>query len=163
MILSLLILWFALFLFFGILYVEVFGLTRWESAETHNENYTSLGRALVMLAFMSTGYGFYTHIVFQSADTVLAAKGGISTCTTSECDKVACASSFIYGVTSTVAYPRCTNSSPEDPDSDCGSPGWAYFLFIAWNVLSMVSHYPWSKYTLIIQIGQYIFVNMFTG
>lgn len=57
-ILSLLLLWFALFIFFGILYVEIFGLTRWESAETHNENYTSLGRALVMLAFMSTGYVF---------------------------------------------------------------------------------------------------------
>lgn len=59
-ILSLLILWFALFLFFGILYVEVFGLTRWESAENHNQNYTSLGKALVMLAFMSTGYVSYT-------------------------------------------------------------------------------------------------------
>jgi voltage-dependent calcium channel len=57
-ILSLLLLWFALFLFFGILFVEVFGLTRWESAETPDQNYTSLGRALVMLAFMSTGYEF---------------------------------------------------------------------------------------------------------
>ncbi|KAF8509855.1 Ion transport protein-domain-containing protein [Hysterangium stoloniferum] len=110
-ILSLLVLWFTLFLFFGILYVEVFGLTRWESAETHNQNYTSLGRALVMLAFMSTGEGWnqYMHDF-------------------------------------TVTYPRCTTSSAKDADSDCGSPGWAYFLFIAWNILSM-----------------YIFVNMFTG
>lgn len=110
-ILSLLLLWFAVFIFFGILYVEIFGLTRWESAETHNENYTSLGRALVMLAFMSTGEGWnqYMHDF-------------------------------------AVAYPRCTNSSPSDSDSDCGSPGWAYLLFITWNILSM-----------------YIFVNLFTG
>lgn len=38
------------------MYMEVFGLTRWESAETHNQNYTTLGKALVMLVFMSTGY-----------------------------------------------------------------------------------------------------------
>lgn len=63
MILSLLTLWFALFLFFGILYVEVFGLTRWESAETHDQNYFSLGSALVMLAFMSTGYEFNASVI----------------------------------------------------------------------------------------------------
>lgn len=55
-ILSLLALWFILFLFFGILYVEVFGLTKWQSAETRLQNYSSLGNALVMLTFMSTGY-----------------------------------------------------------------------------------------------------------
>jgi hypothetical protein len=55
-ILNLLGLWFILFLFFGILCLEVFGLTRWESAETHEQNFSSLGRALLMLAFMSTGY-----------------------------------------------------------------------------------------------------------
>ena len=62
-ILSLLALWFILFLFFAILYVEVFSLTRWESAETRNENYETLGSALVMLAFMSTGEGWnqYMH------------------------------------------------------------------------------------------------------
>ncbi|KIJ40348.1 hypothetical protein M422DRAFT_256903 [Sphaerobolus stellatus SS14] len=110
-ILSLLILWFTLFVFFGILYVEVFGLTRWESAETHNENYTSLGRALVMLAFMTTGEGWNQYMHDYA-----------------------------------VVYPRCTNPSEADPDSDCGSAGWAFFLFISWNILSM-----------------YIFVNMFTG
>lgn len=49
------VLWVCLFLFFGMLFVEVFGLTRWGSAESRNENYSSLGRAMVMLAFMSTG------------------------------------------------------------------------------------------------------------
>lgn len=55
-ILSLLALWFILFLFFAILYLEVFSLTKWGSAETRTQNYSSLGSALVMLAFMSTGY-----------------------------------------------------------------------------------------------------------
>lgn len=54
-ILSLLALWIILFLFFAILFVEVFSLTKWESAESRTQNYTSLGSALVMLAFMSTG------------------------------------------------------------------------------------------------------------
>ena len=40
---------------------------------------------------------------------------------------------------STIVYPRCTNPSLADPDTDCGSAGWAYSLFIAWNLLSMVS------------------------
>ncbi|KAF8752940.1 Ion transport protein [Rhizoctonia solani] len=110
-IMNLFLLWFTLFIFYGIIFMEVFGLTRWGGAETHNQNYSSLGNALLMLAFMSTGEGWneYMHDY-------------------------------------TVEYPRCQNSSPIEPDSDCGSAAWAYFLFISWNILSM-----------------YIFVNMFTG
>lgn len=110
-IMNLFLLWFTLFIFFGIVFMEVFGLTRWDTAETHNQNYSSFGNALLMLAFMSTGEGWnqYMHDF-------------------------------------TVQYPRCQNSSPQEPDSDCGSAAWAYFLFISWNILSM-----------------YIFVNMFTG
>ncbi|KAG8696332.1 calcium channel protein [Ceratobasidium sp. 394] len=108
---NLFIFWLTLFVFFAIVFVEVFALTRWDTAENHNQNYSSFGNALLMLAFMSTGEGWnqYMHDF-------------------------------------TVEYPRCQNSSPEEPDSDCGSTAWAYFLFIAWNILSM-----------------YIFVNMFTG
>ncbi|CAE6501684.1 unnamed protein product [Rhizoctonia solani] len=110
-IMNLFLLWFTLFIFYGIVFMEVFGLTRWDTAETHNQNYSSLGNALLMLAFMSTGEGWnqYMHDY-------------------------------------TVEYPRCQNSSPSEPDSDCGSAAWSYFLFISWNILSM-----------------YIFVNMFTG
>ncbi|KAG8944623.1 calcium channel protein [Tulasnella sp. 424] len=110
-ILKLLLLWIVLFIFFAIVYVEVFGLTRWGSAETRYENYQSFFNAIIMLVFMSTGEGWnqYMHDF-------------------------------------TVSYPACTNSGEDDPDSDCGSTGWAYSLFIAWNLLSM-----------------YIFVNMFTG
>ncbi|CAE6438713.1 unnamed protein product [Rhizoctonia solani] len=110
-IMNLFLLWFTLFIFYGIVFMEVFGLTRWGGAETHNQNYSSFGNALLMLAFMSTGEGWneYMHDY-------------------------------------TVEYPRCQNSSPTEPDSDCGSAAWAYFLFISWNILSM-----------------YIFVNMFTG
>ncbi|ESK91833.1 calcium channel subunit cch1 [Moniliophthora roreri MCA 2997] len=45
-----------------------------------------------------------------------------------------------------VVYPRCTNASELDSESDCGSIGWSFTLFIMWNILSM-----------------YIFVNLFTG
>ncbi|GJE94122.1 Ion transport protein-domain-containing protein [Phanerochaete sordida] len=110
-ILSLLSLWMVLFLFFAILYVEVFSLTKWSTGESRNQNYSSMPKALVMLAFMTTGEGWnqYMH------DYALV-------------------------------YPRCTNSSPTNADSDCGSVGWAFTLFIAWNLLSM-----------------YIFANLFTG
>ena len=40
------------------LFIEIFALTKWGSGETYNQNYQSLGSALVMLAFMSTGYVF---------------------------------------------------------------------------------------------------------
>ncbi len=55
-ILSLLGLWLILFVFFGILFVEVFSLTKWGDNENRNKNYSSLGSALIMLAFMSAGY-----------------------------------------------------------------------------------------------------------
>ncbi|KAG6899490.1 hypothetical protein C0993_009751 [Termitomyces sp. T159_Od127] len=55
-IISLLGLWLILFIFFAILFVEVFSLTKWNSGETRNMNYNSIGSALVMLAFMSVGY-----------------------------------------------------------------------------------------------------------
>lgn len=110
-ILSLLALWLVLFLFFAILFLEVFSLTKWYSGENWNMNYATMGSALVMLAFMSTGEGWNQYMHDYA-----------------------------------IVYPQCTNSSAEDPDSDCGSVGWAFTLFIAWNLLSM-----------------YIFVNMFTG
>lgn len=45
-----------LFLFFAILFVEVFSMTKWNTSETRNQNYSTLPKALVMLAFMTTGY-----------------------------------------------------------------------------------------------------------
>lgn len=36
----------------------------------------------------------------------------------------------------TIQYPQCT-SNDNYLLSDCGSAGWAYALFITWNVLSM--------------------------
>lgn len=60
-ILSLLGLWLILFLFFGILYVEVFSLTKWGNGENRNQNYSSLGSSLVMLAFMSAGYSLFLY------------------------------------------------------------------------------------------------------
>ncbi|KAI0667461.1 Ion transport protein-domain-containing protein [Trametes maxima] len=62
-ILSLLSLWVIMFLFFAILFVEVFSLTKWNTGETRNMNYSSMAKALVMLAFMTTGEGWneYMH------------------------------------------------------------------------------------------------------
>ncbi|KAF7416082.1 calcium channel protein [Pleurotus ostreatus] len=107
-ILSLLGLWFILFLFFAILFLEVFSLTKWNSSEDRNQNFSSMGGALVMLAFMSTGEAWNQYMHDYS-----------------------------------LVYPRCTIAAEED---DCGSQGWAFSLFIAWNLLSM-----------------YIFLNLFTG
>ncbi|KAJ6570981.1 Ion transport protein-domain-containing protein [Mycena vulgaris] len=107
---SLLSLWFILFLFFAILFLEVFALTKWGSGENRNQNFSTLGSTLVMMTFFTTGEGWNQYMHDYA-----------------------------------VVYPRCTNPD-SDENSDCGSVGWAFTLFIAWNLLSM-----------------YIFVNMFTG
>ena len=39
-----------------------------------------------------------------------------------------------FFVFSDLIYPRCTEGS----ETDCGSSSWAFSLFIAWNLLSMV-------------------------
>ncbi|GAA5835858.1 hypothetical protein JCM9279_002122 [Rhodotorula babjevae] len=108
--LSIFALWLCLFLTYAIFYLEVFGLTRWESAETHLSNYYTFGSTLVLLALQSTGEGWneYMHDY-------------------------------------TTEWPFCT-SSPNYLFDDCGSAGWAYALFITWNVLSM-----------------YLFVNLVLG
>ncbi|KAF9447124.1 hypothetical protein P691DRAFT_761036 [Macrolepiota fuliginosa MF-IS2] len=62
-ILSLLGFWSTLLVCFGILFVEVFGTTKWGDHENRNQNYSSFGSALVMLTFMSAGEGWnrYMH------------------------------------------------------------------------------------------------------
>jgi len=57
-ILSLMALWLILFMFFAIMFVEVFSLTKWGSGENRDQNYASIANALVMLAFMSCGEGW---------------------------------------------------------------------------------------------------------
>lgn len=53
---NLFLLWATLFLFYAILYIEVFGLTKLgNNSGSRFQNYYSFGNALVMLAFMSTG------------------------------------------------------------------------------------------------------------
>ncbi|GAA5915927.1 hypothetical protein JCM5296_002066 [Sporobolomyces johnsonii] len=93
--------WLVLFLVWAIFYIEIFGLTRWETLETHNANYYTFWDTMVMLTLQSTGEGW---------------------------------NQFMHDYT--VEFPACTQS-PNYLFSDCGSSGWAYALFITWNVLSM--------------------------
>ncbi|MCO5613915.1 hypothetical protein L7F22_068195 [Adiantum nelumboides] len=109
-IVSLFLLWITFFLVWGIMFVEVFGLTKWNINETYNKNFSTLLGSLVFLAMMSTGEGW---------------------------------NSYMHDFT--ITEPYCT-SSENYLNTDCGSEGWAYFLFIGWNVISM-----------------YIFLNMFTA
>ena len=139
-ILSLLSLWLVLFIFFAILFVEVFGLTKWNTAESRNQNYSAMSKALVMLAFMTSGYVLLgCSRVARFLPEFAAVKAGINTCTTSKYSLLQSFLSLSNQARSTITYPRCTDSSPAEQDSDCGSVGWAYTLFIAWNILSMVS------------------------
>ena len=67
--------------------------------------------------------------------------------------------------TSALDYPRCTISA--FGETDCGSVYWAFSLFIAWNLLSMVSRNAYSVQTcpppITNLLAQYIFANLFTG
>ncbi|OXH34034.1 high-affinity cell membrane calcium channel [Cryptococcus neoformans] len=61
---NLFLLWATIFIFYAILYLEVFGLTKeGNNAGTRFQNYYTFGNALLMLAFMSTGEGWngYMH------------------------------------------------------------------------------------------------------
>ena len=102
-IISLLGLWLCFFFFFAIMFVEIFGLTKWGyiGPETYAKNFSSLPLTLIFLSMMTTGEGWngYMHDY-------------------------------------TVEPPQCTPSA-NYLETDCGSTGWAYFLFIAWNVTSM--------------------------
>lgn len=67
-------------------------------------------------------------------------------------------------IRSALEYPRCTILA--NGDSDCGSTAWAFTLFIAWNVLSMVGSVALCHIaTLTVRCPslQYIFVNLFVG
>ncbi|WVQ72778.1 hypothetical protein IAR50_002338 [Cryptococcus sp. DSM 104548] len=56
---NLFLLWATIFVFYAIIYLEVFGLTKeGNSSGTRFQNYYTFGNALVMLAFMSTGEGW---------------------------------------------------------------------------------------------------------
>lgn len=80
---NLFLLWATLFLFYAILYVEVFGLTKMgNNAQTRFQNYYSFGNALVMLAFMSTGWVGQSRAGIEADG---AAKDGTGSCTTSGC------------------------------------------------------------------------------
>ena len=67
--------------------------------------------------------------------------------------------------TSALDYPRCTISA--FGETDCGSVYWAFSLFIAWNLLSMVSRNAYGVQTcpppITNLLAQYIFANLFTG
>lgn len=53
---NLFLLWACLFIFFAIMYLEVFGLTKLgNNSGGRFENYYTFRNALLMLAFMSTG------------------------------------------------------------------------------------------------------------
>ena len=82
-ILSLLGLWLVLFIFFAILYVEVFGLTKWGGYETPTTNYYSLGNAMLMLSFQSTGCVNTLDFMAVADCKCLCTveRAGISTCT----------------------------------------------------------------------------------
>jgi hypothetical protein len=69
--------------------------------------------------------------------------------------KISCFSSVLV-------YPRCTNSTPAQPISDCGSRAWAYVLFIAWNVMSMVRSFIGSSiaarsFSFLVHFRQYVY------
>lgn len=56
---NLFLLWATLFIFYSILFLEVFGLTKsGNNASTRFQNYYTFGNTLIMLAFMSTGLVF---------------------------------------------------------------------------------------------------------
>ncbi|PWY99256.1 hypothetical protein BCV70DRAFT_200837 [Testicularia cyperi] len=61
-ILSLFLLWLTMFLVWGIMLVEVFGLTKWGANESYSKNFSTLIGSLVFLSMMSTGEGWNSYM-----------------------------------------------------------------------------------------------------
>lgn len=61
-ILALFLLWFTMFLVWGIMLVEVFGLTKWGANETHAKNLSTLWGTLIFLSMTSTGEGWNSYM-----------------------------------------------------------------------------------------------------
>ncbi|WFD43180.1 calcium channel protein [Malassezia psittaci] len=59
---SLILLWLTMFLVWGIMLVEVFGLTKWGQNETYAKNLESLWGTLVFLMMTSTGEGWNSYM-----------------------------------------------------------------------------------------------------
>ena len=94
---SLLSLWLVLFMFFGILFVEVFSLTNWNTVEARNQNYSTMGTALVMLAFMTTGcVSPSLAFSFGRLNILSSVRAGINTCTICERVPFVVAGSFSF-------------------------------------------------------------------
>lgn len=104
---NMLVVWFILFLAYGIAFNQVFGLTRLGPNGSGAINFRTVPRAMVLLYRMSLGEGWN-----QVLNDYL------------------------------VIAPACYTAP--NGYTDCGSHGYAYFLFISWNIISM-----------------YIFANMF--
>ncbi|CAG8690947.1 18676_t:CDS:10, partial [Dentiscutata erythropus] len=93
--------WFIIFVIYAIMYMEIFGLTKFGQNGNMHVNFRTFDTAMLTLIRMSTG---------ENWNTIM----------------------HDY----TVTEPFCVQH-PNYLLSDCGSPAWAYFLFISWNVLSM--------------------------
>ncbi|KAI9029793.1 Ion transport protein-domain-containing protein [Phycomyces nitens] len=78
---------------FAMLFMELFGLTRYGQNGDEHANFRTYGNALLLLVRMTTGEG-WNYVMMDY----------------------------------TVEYPNCTNVG-DYLDTDCGSPGWSYFLF----------------------------------
>jgi hypothetical protein len=50
-------------------------MTKWGSGETRNQNYSSMGSALVMLSFMSVGYNQFLLAKFTILTSVRYSEG----------------------------------------------------------------------------------------
>ncbi|KAG0294302.1 calcium channel protein, partial [Dissophora globulifera] len=101
--------WLVVFAVFGIMFVEIFGLTSYGPHGGSHVNFRDIGTSFLMMARMSTGEG-WNDLMHDFA----------------------------------VEKPNCVNEPDDYLLSDCGSTGWAYTLFIGFNIISM-----------------YIFTNMF--
>ena len=109
---SLLCIWLVLFVVYAIAFTQIFGLTRLGPNGTGRLNFRTIPNALVVLFRMSLGYGNSIRflMVSESWDQIMADY--------------------------TIRAPHCVSDRNFFKD-DCGSPAWAYGLFISWNILSM--------------------------
>ncbi len=112
----------------------------WNTGEARNSNYSSMAKASFMLAFMTTGY-VQSYVAHHSSADSHTERAGVSICTTCKSIRHQSVERMLNIIVycSALDYPRCTINSNRETDS--GRICWSLSVFIAWNLLSMVSHF----------------------
>lgn len=145
---NLFLLWLVLFGFYGIMFLEAFGLTKHNTQENRfvlppqGAQQTLLltpSRSISYISFRDFATSLVMLAVFTNGEvgSLLPASTAVNSALTLNVACRACQGWNGYMHDYALSWPRCTKDDNLYLRSDCGSVPAAYALFASWNILSM--------------------------